>query len=58
MVHVANSVCLMAGIGIGADGLYHELSDEAVKGLAFTNKELEKLYADTPQVLNDIREIL
>lgn len=58
MVHVANSVCLMAGIGIGADGLYHELSDEAVKGLAFTNRELEKLYADTPQVLNEIREIL
>ncbi|RPI92918.1 MAG: HDOD domain-containing protein, partial [Spirochaetales bacterium] len=31
IVHIANTLCLMAGVGIGADGLYHELSDTAIK---------------------------
>jgi len=26
IVHIANTLCLMAGIGIGSDGLYHELN--------------------------------
>jgi putative nucleotidyltransferase with HDIG domain len=58
IVHIANTICLMAGIGIGSDGLYHEVSDLAVKTLSFTNKELEQLYADTPQVMNEIKDIL
>ncbi len=58
IVHVANSICLMAGIGIGSDGLYHELSDMAIKLLGLTNRELEQLYGDTPQALNEIKDIL
>ncbi|MFW6366303.1 MAG: HDOD domain-containing protein, partial [Spirochaetota bacterium] len=29
IVHVANTICQMAGIGIGGDGLYYELSGKA-----------------------------
>ena len=47
-----------AGVGIGADGLYHELSDTAIKTLGLTNRELEQLYGDMPQVLNQASGIL
>ncbi len=58
IVHIANTLCLMAGVGIGADGLYHELSDTAIKTLGLTNRELEELYGDMPQVLNQASGIL
>ncbi|TAL33915.1 MAG: HDOD domain-containing protein [Spirochaetes bacterium] len=58
IVHVANVICLMGGIGIGADGLYHELSDVAIKALGLSNKELEQFYSDLPQVVNQTREML
>ncbi len=58
IVHVANSICLMAGIGIGSDGLYHELSEAAIKSLGLTNAELESLYGDIPQTLNQAKDIL
>jgi len=58
VVHIANSICLMAGIGIGSDGLYHELSDTAIKVLKLTNSELEQLYGDIPQDLEKAKEML
>lgn len=58
IVHIANTLCLMAGIGIGADGLYHELSDTAIKTLGLSNRELEELYRDMPQILDQATAIL
>lgn len=57
VIHIANSICLMAGIGIGSDGLYHELSDMAIKLLALKNNELEQLYGDLPQDLQKAQEM-
>ena len=53
IVHVANTICLMGGIGIGSDGLYHEMNDNAVKLLGFKNAELEELYSDLPAIIGD-----
>ncbi len=53
IVHIANTICLMGGIGIGSDGLYHELSDSAIKRIGLNNTELEKLYSDLPQIVGD-----
>ena len=58
IVHIANTLCLMAGVGIGADGLYHELSDAAIKTLGLTNREMEDLYGDMPRVLDQASGIL
>ncbi len=58
IVHIANVLCLMGGIGIGADGLYHELSDVAIKALGVTNKELEQFYSDLPVVLKQTKDML
>jgi putative nucleotidyltransferase with HDIG domain len=57
-VHIANSIALMAGVGIGSDGLFHELSEEAVKLTGFTPAELENLYAHVPELLNQAKSIL
>jgi putative nucleotidyltransferase with HDIG domain len=58
IVHVANTLCLMAGIGIGSDGLYHELNYDAIKLLSLKDNELEKLFADIPELMMKAKDIL
>lgn len=55
VVHVANSICLMAGIGIGSDGLYHELSENAIKLIGLKDEDLNQLYSDIPEIINQVR---
>jgi putative nucleotidyltransferase with HDIG domain len=57
-IHIANSICLMAGVGIGSDGLYHELSEDAIKLLGYTAPELEMLYSHIPEVIKQARDML
>ena len=58
IVHVANAICLMAGVGIGSDGLYHELSENAVKAIGLTPAELEQIYSSIPEVLKQAQAML
>ncbi len=58
IVHVANVICMMAGVGIGGDGLYHELNDKAVELAGLTNAELEKYYAHIPELLKQAKAIM
>jgi len=51
IVHVANTICLMGGIGIGSDGLYHQLSDEALQSTGLKSAELERLYSNLPEII-------
>lgn len=55
LVHVANSICLMAGIGIGSDGLYHELSETAIRLTGITDDEMNRLYSDVPEVMKHVQ---
>ena len=57
IVHVANAICLMGGIGIGNDGLYHEIKDDAIKKAGLTPDELEELYSRVPEILKQIRDL-
>jgi HD-like signal output (HDOD) protein len=57
IVHIANAICLMGGIGIGNDGLYHEIKDAAIKKVGLTPGELEELYARVPDILKQIRDL-
>lgn len=57
IVHIANIICLMAGIGIGSDGLYHELNSAALTTLNFSDQELETLYSEIPDIMNQVKEI-
>ena len=58
IVHVANAICLMAGIGIGSDGLYHELKTSAINTIGLTNQELEMLYSEIPELLDQADGII
>lgn len=42
LVHVANAICLTAGIGLGADGLRTCISTEALEALHLTEAQVEK----------------
>ncbi|MFH0977263.1 MAG: HDOD domain-containing protein [Spirochaetota bacterium] len=57
IVHIANVICLMAGIGIGSDGLFHELNDEALTLTGIKDAELERLYAAIPDTMNQVGAI-
>ncbi len=43
LVHVANVVCLIAGIGLGADGLRTGLNSAAMKTLNLDERQIEKV---------------
>lgn len=58
IVHVANTICQMAGIGIGGDGLYYELSGNAVKAAGLTDKDLQNYYEKTPELLKQAKQIM
>jgi HD-like signal output (HDOD) protein len=57
IVHIANAICLMGGIGIGNDGLYHEMKDQAIKKAGLTQNDLETLFGKTPDILKQIRDL-
>ena len=57
VVHIANAICLIAGVGIGSDGLYHVISDAAMKKVGITQPEMEELYSKTPEILKQIRDL-
>jgi HD-like signal output (HDOD) protein len=57
IVHIANAICLMGGVGIGNDGLYHEMKDLAIKKVGLTQNDLETLFGKTPDILKQIRDL-
>ncbi len=58
IVHLANVIAIMAGIGIGSDGLYHQLSEFAVKTIGMTEDQLSQIYAKTPEMIKQIKDLL
>jgi len=56
-VHIANTISIMAGIGIGSDGLYHQLSSNALDSLKITNAELEDLFSKIPEMGKQIQDL-
>jgi HD-like signal output (HDOD) protein len=58
IVHLANVIAIMAGIGIGADGLYHQLSEFAVKTVGMSEEDLSQIYGRTPEMIKQIRDLL
>lgn len=58
IVHIANVVAIMAGIGIGSDGLYHQLSKFAVDTVGLNEEELTQIYGKTPEMIKQIKDLL
>ncbi len=57
IVHIANTISIMAGIGIGSDGLFHQLSSYALESAEINNNELEELFSKIPEMTKQVMEI-
>lgn len=57
IVHIANTISVMAGIGIGSDGLFHQLSSDALESAGIKNDELEELFSKIPEMTKQVLEI-
>jgi HD-like signal output (HDOD) protein len=58
IVHIAHNISLMAGIGIGSDGLYHEFKDSAIKNTGLKSEEVESIFSKVPNTIKQLRELI
>jgi putative nucleotidyltransferase with HDIG domain len=58
VVHVANMLCLMIGIGVGRDGLNYQPSPVVTRRLGLTTAHLEKVASQTLQWANELTQAL
>ena len=58
VVHVANMLCLMMGIGAGRDGLHHRPSPAATRRLGLTTAHLEKVASRTLQWVAELSQLV
>ena len=57
IVHMADSLCMTGGLGIGRDGLQYRPSINVLKRLNFKNETLEIIMSQTLSGLDNIKEI-
>lgn len=57
LVHVANILSLMIGIGLGSDGLQYELIPSVIKRLGLNNSHIESVASRTLQAVDDLYEL-
>jgi putative nucleotidyltransferase with HDIG domain len=57
LVHVANVLCLMIGIGVGREGLRYEPSPAATKRLGLRTRQLELVASQTLQWANELSDL-
>jgi len=53
IVHLADAITMMMGIGLGVDGLIYNLSKEALDSLGVDEHQLEQLFSDASDILMD-----
>jgi putative nucleotidyltransferase with HDIG domain len=58
IVHVANFMSMMIGVGIGRDGLQHQPSVEVTERLGLKSNHLEKVASQTMQWVTELSEVL
>ena len=58
IVHVANFMSIMIGIGIGRDGLQHQPSAAVSERLGLQPTHLEKVASQTMQWVNELSALL
>ena len=57
IVHVANVLCLMIGIGVGREGLHYKPSPEVTKRLGVKSAHLEKVASHTLDWVSDLMDV-
>ncbi|OQY45220.1 MAG: hypothetical protein B6240_09085 [Desulfobacteraceae bacterium 4572_87] len=57
IVHVANVLCLMLGIGAGIEGLHYQPSETATKRLGLNPRQLEVVASQTLQWVDELSNV-
>lgn len=57
LVHMADVLCLMSGIGIGREGLHYKLSSRVTARMRIQAYQIERVASRTIQEINDISEL-
>ncbi len=57
-IYLADSICMMIGIGVGSDGLAYRYHQEVVDRLGFTDIDLQKIIADFWEKLKSVEELV
>jgi putative nucleotidyltransferase with HDIG domain len=58
IVHVANVLCLMIGVGVGRDGLQHQPCAAVIERLGLESYHLEKVASQTLQWVGELTDVL
>jgi putative nucleotidyltransferase with HDIG domain len=57
VVHIANTIAIISGIGIDIGGINHELSSFALKQTGVTDSDLEQYYMEIPDLQKQIIDL-
>ena len=57
IVHIANIVALASGVGIDVGGLSEELKPRALQIIGLTDRELESMYNDLPEIMEHLEDM-
>ena len=57
VVHIANTIAIVSGIGIDIGGISHPLSVEALKITGVTEKDLQDYYLMIPDLEKSLTEL-
>lgn len=57
VVHIANTIAIISGIGIDIGGINHELSPFSLQQTGVNDKDLEQYYTEIPELQKRIAEI-
>mgnify|MGYP001554586373 CR=1 FL=1 len=57
IVHIASMLSLMAGVGVGVDGLNYEISESAVTTLGLNNNALEAIFEKIPEIMKLYKDL-
>jgi len=53
IVHLADAICVMMGIGVGVDGMSYPLSEEAVQLIGLDKSEIENTMSELADLFSD-----
>ena len=55
IVHIADAIVMMMGIGLGLDGLAYTFAPDALSSLGLTESDVEEIISDSTQIIIDIQ---
>ncbi len=58
IVYLADTLCMMMGIGVGADGLAYRFHDHVIKHLGFSQKDIQETMMGFGEKMKEVEELI